>query len=109
MPVIRPCADLRNNYNEISRICHSTKKPVFITKNGYNDLVILSNETYEQLAEENIEKLISEKFDEHFESLEEFKDKLYEKLEKSLNEIRRGEGIPMEQAVAELEEKYGGN
>lgn len=109
MPVIRPCADLRNNYNEISRICHSTKEPVFITKNGYNDLVILSNETYEELIEENIDKLISQKFDEHFSDLEDFKNKLYVKLEKAITEIKEGKGIPMELAVAELEEKYGGD
>ena len=109
MPVIRPCADLRNNYNEISKICHATKEPVFITKNGYNDLVILSNEAYERLTEENIDKLISQKFDEHFSDLEDFKNKLYEKLENALNEIKEGKGIPMEQAVAEWEEKYGGD
>lgn len=109
MPVIRPCADLRNNYNEISKICHYTKEPVFITKNGYNDLVILSNETYEKLTEENIDKLISKKFDEHFADLEDFKTKLYEKLEKSIKEIKEGRGITMDQAVAELEAKYGGD
>ena len=109
MPVIRPCADLRNNYNEISQICHNTKKPVFITKNGYNDLVILSNETYEKLIEENVEKLISKKFDEKYKDLEDFENKIFKKLEKSLKEIKDGKGIPMEQAVAELEETYGGN
>ena len=109
MPVIRPCADLRNNYNEISKICHNTREPVFITKNGYNDLVILSNEAYEKLTEENIDKFISEKFEKHFADLEDFKNNLYEKLEKALTEIKEGKGIPMEQAVAELEEKYGGD
>ena len=47
MSLIRPCADLRNNYNEISKICHETKEPIYITKNGFNDLVILSHETFE--------------------------------------------------------------
>ena len=32
MPVIRPSSDLRNNYNEISTICHQTNRPVYITK-----------------------------------------------------------------------------
>lgn len=49
MAIIRPCAELRNNYNEISRICHETQEPVYITKNGTNDLVILSNEAYEKV------------------------------------------------------------
>ena len=48
MALIRPCADLRNNYNEISKLCHATNEPVYITKNGYNDLVLLSNKDYEK-------------------------------------------------------------
>jgi prevent-host-death family protein len=50
MPQIRPITDLRNT-NEISDACHSAKEPIFITKNGYGDLVIMSIETYEQIAE----------------------------------------------------------
>lgn len=109
MSVIRPSADLRNNYNEISNICHATQQPVYITKNGYSDLVVMCNEAYEKLTEENIDKLVSAKFDEYFRNLEDFKKQLYEKLEKSLNEIKEGNGIPMGKAVAELEEKYGGD
>jgi len=51
MPQIRPITDLRNT-NEISDICHARKEPVFITKNGYGDLVIMSIETYEAMLEE---------------------------------------------------------
>lgn len=51
MPQIRPITDLRNT-NEISDICHAKKEPVFITKNGYGDLVIMSIETYEAILEE---------------------------------------------------------
>ena len=50
MPQIRPITDLRNT-NEISDVCHAVKEPIFITKNGYGDLVIMSIETYEQIAE----------------------------------------------------------
>ena len=50
MPTIRPSADLRNNYNEISELCHRYTEPVFITKNGRGDLVVMSIETYELLA-----------------------------------------------------------
>lgn len=63
MALIRPCADLKNNYNEISKLCHETKKPVYITKNGYNDLVLLSTEAFEQYEEEQINKLISKQFE----------------------------------------------
>ena len=50
MPQIRPITDLRNT-TEISELCHARKEPVFITKNGYGDLVIMSMETYEALTE----------------------------------------------------------
>ena len=50
MPQIRPITDLRNT-NEISDACHTVKEPIFITKNGYGDIVVMSIETYEQIAE----------------------------------------------------------
>ena len=46
MPIIRPSSDLRNNYNEISTLCHKTRKPIYITKNGAGDLAIMSIELY---------------------------------------------------------------
>ncbi|RCW76938.1 type II toxin-antitoxin system Phd/YefM family antitoxin [Saliterribacillus persicus] len=46
MPKIRPIKDLRNT-TEISELCHQIKEPLFITKNGYGDMVIMSMETYE--------------------------------------------------------------
>lgn len=49
MPHIRPITDLRNT-TEISELCHAKKEPIFITKNGYGDLVIMSIETYEALT-----------------------------------------------------------
>ena len=48
MPNIRPISDLRNSSNEISEFCRSTREPVFITKNGVGDMVVLSMETYER-------------------------------------------------------------
>jgi PHD/YefM family antitoxin component YafN of YafNO toxin-antitoxin module len=51
MPLIRPITDLRNT-NEISDLCHSKNEPVFITKNGYGDLVIMSLEAYEAMLDE---------------------------------------------------------
>jgi prevent-host-death family protein len=47
MPIIRPITDLRNT-NEISELCHNHQEPVFITKNGYGDLVVMSMEMYEK-------------------------------------------------------------
>ena len=60
MPIIKPITDLRNK-NEISEICHKQQQPVFITKNGYRDLVVMSMETYEELLSTNqIDKAIFE-------------------------------------------------
>lgn len=47
MPEIRPMRDLCDT-NAISRLCHATSEPVFITKNGYQDLVIMSSEEFER-------------------------------------------------------------
>jgi len=48
MPTIRPISDLRNNSNEISEFCRTAREPVFITKNGVGDMVVLSIEMYER-------------------------------------------------------------
>ena len=48
MPNIRPISDLRNNSNEISEFCRTSREPVFITKNGVGDMVVLSIEMYER-------------------------------------------------------------
>ena len=50
MPQIRPITDLRNT-SEISDACHARREPVFITKNGYGDLVAMSIETYEEMLD----------------------------------------------------------
>ncbi len=47
MPHIRPVSDLRNSFADISRIVHETAEPVFLTKNGYGDMVVMSIEAYE--------------------------------------------------------------
>ena len=49
MAVIRPISDLRNNANEISKICHNERQPIFITKNGVGDMVVMSMEAYERM------------------------------------------------------------
>ncbi len=50
MPLIKPISDLRNRSNEISELCHKEDQPVFITKNGEADLVVMSNAHYERLC-----------------------------------------------------------
>lgn len=113
MALIRPCADLRNNYNEISKICHETKEPMYITKNGTNDLVVLSDEAYEAMAsakqeteEERIDRLISEKFDKQYATFEEFQKDVFEKIEQALKDVDEGRYRSLQEFCAEMEEKY---
>lgn len=49
MKMIRPVSDLRNNFADISKTVHETSEPVFLTKNGYGDMVVMSMEAYENL------------------------------------------------------------
>ena len=49
MPVIKPISDLRNKANEISELAHHSDEPIFITKNGEGDLVVMSMAYYSKL------------------------------------------------------------
>jgi prevent-host-death family protein len=49
MPVIKPISDLRNKANEISEIAHHCDEPIFITKNGEGDMVVMSISHYSKL------------------------------------------------------------
>ena len=51
--MIRPVSDLRNNFAKISETVHETAQPVFLTKNGYGDMVVLSMEAYQNLQFES--------------------------------------------------------
>lgn len=82
MPIIRPSSDLRNNYNEISTICHQTNSPVYITKNGTGDLAVMSIELYELLTDRHI---------------------LYKELEKGIKSLDNGEMISEEEVYEELD------
>ncbi len=87
MPQIRPIRDLRNT-NDISELCHNTKEPIFITKNGYGDMVIMSNETYEkELAAAEI----------------------YRKLLTAQRQIDNSEGLDGESVLENMRKKYGYN
>ena len=46
--LIKPSAAIRQNYNEISALCKATGEPVFLTKNGEGDLVVMDIATYDQ-------------------------------------------------------------
>lgn len=109
MPLIRPCADLRNKYNELSKICHETNEPIYITKNGCNDLVLLSNEAYEKYEEERIDRLISEHFEKKYPDFESFKKDVFEKIDLALKDVEEGRVQSLEEFCAEMEEKFNIN
>jgi|WetSurMetagenome_2_1015567.scaffolds.fasta_scaffold1434671_1 PHD/YefM family antitoxin component YafN of YafNO toxin-antitoxin module len=59
MATIMPISELTNNPYRISKLCHSQDEPVFITKDGYGDMVVMSFDQYEQLktqAQANISR-----------------------------------------------------
>lgn len=82
MPIIRPSSDLRNNYNEISTICHQTKSPVYITKNGAGDLAVMSIELYELLTDKYM---------------------LYKELDKGIKSLDKGEKYSEKEVYEELD------
>ena len=84
MPTIRPSADLRNNYNEISELCHKYLEPVFITKNGTGDLAVMSIETYELLAG---------------------KIELYNLIEQGLDQVKNGKAKPMKNIIKSIRDE----
>ena len=84
MPTIRPSADLRNKYNEISDFCHEYTEPVFITKNGKGDLVVMSMETYE---------LLSGKLE------------LYSLIGTGLDQVKQGKIKPMKESLKMIRQK----
>lgn len=91
MPHIRPVSDLRNNFADISRIVHETQEPVFLTKNGYGDMVVMSMEAYERklfeseiyfkLKEAELEAKSTDKRFSHEEVFNELRARLTDKVE----------------------------
>jgi PHD/YefM family antitoxin component YafN of YafNO toxin-antitoxin module len=84
MPCIVPIRDLKNTA-EISELCHTEKEPVFITKNGYGDMVIMSMETYERSG---------------------FMQDVYGKIEEAEDDIQSNRLVDAKSAVQNIKEKY---
>ena len=78
---IKPSAAIRKNYNEISNLCKQTKEPVFLTKNGEGDLVVMDLETFAHR-----EKMLQ----------------LREKLLQSDSDIQSGRVRSVEETVADM-------
>ena len=47
---IHPVSELRNNLKQLAEICHKENEPVFLTRKGHGDLVLLSLEGYERMV-----------------------------------------------------------
>lgn len=86
---IRPVSDLRNHFSDISKTVHETKKPVFLTKNGYGDMVVMSIEAYEDMQFDNEVNLKLAEFESEYET----SDKLYtsEEILEAMKKIARGQ------------------
>ena len=51
-PIIKPSSELRRNYNAVAEICRTQKAPVFLTRNGEGDTVLMDIATYSQREED---------------------------------------------------------
>lgn len=84
MPKIIPIKDLKNT-TKISEMCHETDEPVFVTKNGYGDMVFMSMEVYESSMKMQ---------------------QIYRDLEISEQQAAEGKIKDARLSLAELREKY---
>lgn len=85
MPQIIPIKDLKNTA-EISELCHKSAEPIYITKNGYGDMVIMSMEIYEQTMKQL---------------------NIYKELELSEKQIQEGNIKDARTSLASMRERYG--
>ena len=51
-PIIKPSSELRKNYNRVAEVCRTYKTPVFLTRNGEGDTVLMDIETYSRREED---------------------------------------------------------
>jgi len=84
MPKIIPIKDLKNT-SQISEMCHVSEEPIYITKNGYGDMVIMSVEMYEI----TMKRL-----------------NMYRQLELSENQIDTGKTRDAKESLDNLKKKY---
>ena len=86
MPQIIPIRELKNTA-DISKKCHSTSEPIFVTKNGYGDMVIMSMETFENTISSRAS--------------------MYDSLERSERQIKDGKVKDANESLSSLRPKYG--
>lgn len=85
MPQIIPIKELKNT-SEISDMCHKSEEPIYITKNGYGDMVIMSMEHYEK----TLQRLM-----------------MYRDIELSEQQLTEGKTKDARASLAGMREKYG--
>ena len=85
MPQIIPIKELKNT-SEISDMCHRADGPIYITKNGYGDMVIMSMENYEAVMRQLA---------------------IYRDIEISENQIENGQTKDARSALKDMRAKYG--
>ena len=85
MPKIIPIKDLKNTSN-ISEMCHRSDEPIYVTKNGYGDMVIMSMESYESQMK---------------------RIKIYEDIEVSEAQIKEGKIKDAKKSLVSMRERYG--
>jgi PHD/YefM family antitoxin component YafN of YafNO toxin-antitoxin module len=85
MPQIMPIKDLKNTSN-ISEMCHNADEPIYITKNGYGDMVLMSIELFEATQK---------------------KWNMYSDIELSEKQIKEGKTKDARKALSAVREKYG--
>lgn len=85
MPQIIPIRELKNT-STISEKCHESSEPIFVTKNGYGDMVIMSMETFENTIN---------------------RASMYDSLERSELQIKDGKVKSARESLSSLREKYG--
>jgi PHD/YefM family antitoxin component YafN of YafNO toxin-antitoxin module len=85
MPAIIPIKDLKDT-SKISAMVHDLQEPIFVTKNGYGDMVLMSMESYEQSI---------------------FQQELLEKLEEAEQDFAQGKTKDGFQSLDEVKAKYG--
>ena len=93
MKKIRPISDLRNHFAEISRDVHEHNEPVFLTKNGYGDMVVMSMEAYEnmQFESEIYFKLLEAEREEAMSDVRLTMDEVMDSVDKLLKDLGENE------------------
>lgn len=85
MPQIIPIKELKDTA-KVSEMCHETSEPIYITKNGYGDMVLMSMESYEEMHR---------------------REQIYRELDISERQILDGRVKDARKALSDLREKYG--